>query len=189
MKYGYIRVSTRQQKNKGNSLEAQTEAVKAAGAEIVYTDTHTRKTLDRPELQQLLSVLTPGDTLIVTKLDRFAGSIAKATELITELIDRGIVVHVLNMGILSNDSTNVLMRNVLLAFAQFERDLIVERTQEGKAIARQREGFREGRPRKYHKEQIEHALGLLQDHSYKQVERMTGISKSTLIRAKREMTY
>ena len=186
MKYGYIRVSTRQQKNKGNSLEAQTEAVKAARAEIVYTDTHTRKTLDRPELQQLLSVLTPGDTLIVTKLDRFAGSIAKATELITELIDRGIVVHVLNMGILSNDSTNVLMRNVLLAFAQFERDLIVERTQEGKAIARQREGFREGRPRKYHKEQIEHALGLLQDHSYKQVERMTGISKSTLIRAKKK---
>ena len=160
------------------------DAVRAAGAAIVYTDTHTRKTLDRPELRKLLGVLEPGDTLIVTKLDRFAGSISKATELITELIDRGIVVHVLNMGILSNDSTNVLMRNMLLAFSQFERDLIIERTQEGKSIARQHEGFKEGRPKKYRRAQIDHALGLLEDHSYKQVESMTGISKSTLIRAK-----
>lgn len=72
------------------------------------------------------------------------------------------------------------------SFAEFERDMIVERTQEGKAIARQRDDFREGRPNKYNKKQISHALMLLKSHSYKQVEEITGISKSTLIRAKKK---
>ena len=80
------------------------------------------------------------------------------------------------------------MRNMLLAFAEFERDLIIERTQEGKAIARQKDGYREGRPPKFSKQQIDHALELLEKHSYSQVEQMTGISKSTLVRKKRERT-
>jgi DNA invertase Pin-like site-specific DNA recombinase len=71
-------------------------------------------------------------------------------------------------------------------FAEFERDMIVERAQEGKAIAKQRKDFREGRPNKFSKKQIEHALLLLQTHSYKQVEDLRGISKSTLIRAKKK---
>lgn len=72
------------------------------------------------------------------------------------------------------------------AFAEFERDIIVERTKEGKALAKQREDFREGRPNKYRKKQMEHALNLLRTNSYKQVDQLTGISKSTLIRAKRK---
>ena len=72
----------------------------------------------------------------------------------------------------------------MLAFAEFERDMIIERTQEGKAIARRQPDFREGRPRLYSRKQIQHALELLQDHSYRQVTELTGISKSTLIRAK-----
>lgn len=75
----------------------------------------------------------------------------------------------------------------MFAYAEFERDMIVQRTQEGKAIARTKEGFKEGRPNKYNKEQINHALELLKDHSYTQVEKMTGISKSTLIRSKRRI--
>ena len=71
-------------------------------------------------------------------------------------------------------------------FAEFERDMIVERTQEGKTIAKQNPDFKEGRPKKYSKKQVEHALELLENHSYKQVEDLTGISKSTLIRAKRD---
>lgn len=70
--------------------------------------------------------------------------------------------------------------------AEFERDMIVERTQEGKAIAKQNPDFREGRPKKYKRAQIEHALELLDSNSYSQVEQLTGISKSTLIRAKRK---
>lgn len=91
--------------------------------------------------------MKPGDTLIVTKLDRFARSISQASDLITDLIDKGITINVLNLGILSNDSVSTLLRNVLLSFAQFERDMIVQRTQEGKAIARQHPDYREGRPR------------------------------------------
>lgn len=74
----------------------------------------------------------------------------------------------------------------MLAVAEMERNLIIERTQEGKAIAKQRDDFREGRPNKFNKKSIEHALELLETHSYKQVEAMTNISVSTLTRAKRK---
>lgn len=183
MRYGYIRVSTRGQSVKGNSLENQMEAVTAAGAEKVFTDVYSGKTTERPEFEKLMAALKTGDTLIVTRLDRFARSIAQASELITDLINRGVTVNVLTVGVLSNDSVSVLLRNILLSFAQFERDMIIERTQEGKVIARQREGYREGRPKKYTSAQIKHAMDLLQNYSYTQVESMTGISKSTLIRA------
>jgi DNA invertase Pin-like site-specific DNA recombinase len=106
---------------------------------------------------------------------------------IKELFDRGVKVHVLNMGIVEDTPTGRLIFNVMSSFAEFERYMIVTRTQEGKAIAKQREDFREGRPKKFTKKQIEHALSLLDEgNSYKEVESTTGISKSTLIRAKRK---
>lgn len=71
----------------------------------------------------------------------------------------------------------------MMSFAEFERDMIVERTQEGKMIAKQEPDFREGRPKKYTKKQIEHAIKLKNTHTYKQVEELTGISKPTLYRA------
>ena len=92
------------------------------------------------------------------------------------------------MGIANNSAVGKLMITILAGFAEFERDLIVERTQAGKAIAKIQEGFREGRPPKFSKEQIELAVSLLRSHSYREVERMTGISTSTLIRAKRVST-
>lgn len=187
MIYGYARVSTKGQAKDGNSLEAQKELLISNGAEKIYTDSFTGTKLDRPELTKLLSEIKEGDTLIVCKLDRFARSVTQASEMITDLLDNGITVHVLNLGILSNDSVNTLMRNVLLAFAQFERDMIVQRTQEGKAIAKQRPDFVEGRPPKFSKAQKDHALELLETHSYKQVEDLTGISKSTLIRYKNKL--
>lgn len=185
MIYGYGRVSTKGQARDGNSLEAQEKTLKEHGAEVIYIDSFTGTKIDRPEFNKLLRLLEPGDTMIVTKLDRFARSVSQASDLITELIDKGIRVDVCNLGILDNGSMSTLMRNVLLSFAQFERDMIVERTQEGKAIAKLNPDFKEGRPKKFGKQQITHALSLLQDHSYKQVEELTGISKSTLIRAKR----
>lgn len=148
----------------------------------IYADSFTGTKMDRPELDKLLSKLQEGDTLIITKLDRFARSVSQASDLITKLIDRGITINVLTLGILSNSSVSQLMQNILLAFAKFKRDMIVERTSEGKAIAKQKPDFREGRPPLYKKKQIEHALEMLADHSYKQVEELTGISKSTLIR-------
>ena len=127
-----------------------------------------------------------GDTLIVTKLDRMARSVREGLELIESLASRGITVNVLNMGVLDDSASGKLMRNIFLAFAEFERDMIITRTQEGKAVAKTKPGFREGRPKKNTPEQLRHAVELLQNHSYKQVESMTKISKSTLQRAKRE---
>ena len=88
------------------------------------------------------------------------------------------------MGLIEDTPMGNLIITNLLAFAEFERAMIVERTQAGKEIAKQKDDFREGRPKKYGKKQIEHALSLLKEHSYKEVEQITGISKSTLIRAK-----
>ena len=187
MKYGYARVSTRGQLNNGNSVEAQEKLLREHGAEKIFMDSFTGTKLERPEFSKLLKLLKSGDTLIVCKLDRFARSVGQATELITDLIDRGITVDICNLGILDNSSMSIFMRNILLSFAQFERDMIVERTQEGKAIARLNPDFREGRPKKFSKKQIQHGLELLQRYSYAQVEELTGISKSTLIRAKRQL--
>lgn len=184
MVYGYCRVSTQGQAKDGNSLEAQEKLLKENGAEEIYSDAFTGTKAHRPKLDKLLDKLQPGDKLVITKLDRIARSASQGTELIQTLLDNGITVHVLNMGLMDNTPTGKLIRNIMLAFAEFERDMIIERTQEGKAIAKKQPDFREGRPRLYSKKQIQHALGLLQDHSYKQVTELTGISKSTLIRAK-----
>lgn len=146
MIYGYARVSTKGQQKDGNSLEAQEKALREHGAEIIFKDSFTGTLKHRPELDKLMSVLREGDFLIVTKLDRIARSVTHGVELIEELLNRGVKVHILNMGIMDNTPASRLIRTIFFAFAEFERNMIVERTQEGKEIARQREGYREGRP-------------------------------------------
>ena len=185
MIYGYARVSTKTQAKDGNSLEAQENALRVAGATEIYADAFTGTKSHRPELDKLLAIMQSNDTLKVTKLDRIARSATQGIELIQSLLDKGITVHVLNMGVMDNTPTGKLVRNVMLAFAEFERDMIVERTTEGKAIAKQNPEFKEGRPPKYSRAQLNHAMELLEKYSYKQVEDMTGISKSTLLRTKR----
>ena len=138
MIYGYARVSTKGQARDGNSLEAQTSILTEAGAEKIYYDSYTGTTTDRPEFDKLKDILAPGDKLLITKLDRFARTVAQGSSLIESLIEKGVTVHVLNIGIMDNTPTGKLIRNVMLSFAEFERDMIVERTQEGKAIAREK---------------------------------------------------
>ncbi|WP_409253856.1 recombinase family protein [Bacillus sp. SCS-153A] len=181
MKYGYARVSTVNQ-----DLESQLQALEREGCEQIYSEKFTGTKADRTQFRELLGVLKEGDTLVITKLDRFARSTVDAIQTVKELFEKDVKVHILNMGLVEDTPTGRLVFSVISAFAEFERDMIIERTQEGKAIARQREDFREGRPNKFSKKQLEHALDLLKDHSYKQVEDLTGISKSTLIRAKRK---
>lgn len=185
MIYGYTRVSTKKQEKDGNSLEAQENALKEAGATVIYSDAFTGTTRERPEFTKLERIIKEGDTLVITKLDRIARSNIEGNKIIQEFLDRGIKVHVLNMGLLDNTPSGKLIRSVMLAFSEFERDMIIERTSEGKAIARASGKIVDGRPRKYTRLQIRHALELLQNHSYKEVEALTGISKSTLIRAKK----
>ena len=185
MVYGYARVSTKLQATDGNSLESQEKQLQSAGATIIYKDAFTGTKTDRPELDKLKEKLVPGDKIIVTKLDRLARSTEDGLSLIKEWHEKDITVHVLNMGCIDSTPTGKLILTVMLAFAEFERDMICERTQEGRAIARLNPEYREGRKKKYSKAQMKHALELLNTHSYKQVEALTGISKSTLIRAKR----
>lgn len=177
---GYARVSTRFQEREGNSLEAQESLLKASGAKIVYKESFTGATLERPAFKELIGALEEGDTLMVTKLDRLARSATAGIEAIDGLLSRGIKVHVLNMGLMDNTPTGKLIRTILLAFAEFERDMIIERTQEGRKLS----GNLGGRPHKFSTEQIEHALRLLDSSSYTEVSRMTGISVSTIYRAK-----
>lgn len=149
MIYGYARVSTKGQARDGNSLPDQEEKLKKAGCSIIYHDSYTGTKMDRPEFTKLLSLLKNGDRLVVTKLDRFARTTSGGIDTINELLEKGVSVHILNMGLIDNTPTGRLIVTVLLAFAQFERDCIVERTSAGKAVAKAtKPGWREGRNRK-----------------------------------------
>lgn len=186
MIYGYARVSTATQGRDGNSLEEQTASLEKYGCQEIITEAFSGKTMERPQFQSLLEKLESGDTLVVCKLDRFARTAIEGVNTIRELFERGVKVHILNMGLVENTLTGNLILTVMLAFAEYERGMIVERTQTGKMIARQNPNFKDGRPKKYTPIQIEHALSLLSyGKSYKEVEAITGISKSTLLREKK----
>ena len=184
MRYGYARVSTRGQALDGNSLEAQREALKIAGATVIIEEACSGSKVDRPELKRLLETIKDGDSFIVTKLDRIARTAKQGLDLIDNLNSKNVSVQILNMGVIDNTPIGKLLRTMMFGFAEFERDMIVERTQEGKRIARQNPDFREGRPQKFSEEQIKHALELLKNNSYNQVSKMTGISVSTIKRKK-----
>ena len=186
MIYGYARVSTATQSRDGNSLEEQSAALVSYGCQEIITESFTGKTMDRPKFQELLNRLQANDTLVVCKLDRFARTAIEGVQTVKELFERGIKVHILNMGLIENTLTGNLILTVMLAFAEYERGMIVERTQMGKAAARQNPNFKDGRPRKFSSAQIALALNLLNNgKTYREVENMTGISKSTLLRAKK----
>lgn len=146
---GYGRVSSKGQEN-GNSLEDQKNKLIEAGCaeEDIVLEVYTGTKMDRPKFTKLLEELEKGDTLVVCKLDRFARTVREGLEVVAELKDRGVKVHILNMGLIEDTPMGNLILTVMLAFAQFERDTIVERTQAGKAVAREREDYVEGRPRR-----------------------------------------
>ena len=133
MRYGYARVSSVGQQRNGNSLDAQIELLKQRGAEVIISECFTGRKVERPKFTELLEKLQPGDELIVCKLDRFARSSKHGADLIQELVNRGVRVNILNMGIADNTSTGKLLLNIMFAFAEYEADMIAERTSEGKA--------------------------------------------------------
>lgn len=145
---GYGRVSTRGQGKNGNSLEDQRSKLEEAGCDEIVLEVYTGTKMKRPKFTKLLEELEAGDTLVVCKLDRFARTAREGLEIVEELMERGVKVHILNMGLIEDTPMGKLILTVMLAFAQFERDSIVERTQDGKAIAKESEDFKEGRPRR-----------------------------------------
>ncbi|NKC67352.1 recombinase family protein [Vagococcus fluvialis] len=186
MIYGYARVSTASQ-----SLKEQIEQLSNEGvsSENLFKEKYTGTTSDRVQFKKLLETVTEKDTIIVTKLDRFARNTREALEVIEPLLERDINIRVLNLGIIENTSMGRMILRTLLSVAEMERDMIIERTQEGKAYAkRNNPNYREGRPKAVITPQKQHAYELLkQGNSYKRVVELTGFSQSTLQRIRKKI--
>lgn len=188
MIYGYCRVSTKGQAKDGNSLDAQEQEILSRYSDAhIYKEAYTGTTTDRPVFNEVIQQMQENDMLVVSKLDRLARNTEEGIKIVKNLFLKKCSVHVLNVGLLEDTAMGQFFITTLLAVAELERNQIIERCQTGKAIARQNSDFTEGRPKKYSRQQVQHALDLLESHSYKQVEQMTGISKSTLIRAKKAL--
>lgn len=149
MRYGYGRISSTTRYaggEDGNSLESQERKLKEAGCGKIILEAYTGTKMERPKFTKLIEVLREGDTLVVCKLDRFARTASDGVNLIKELLERGVSVHVLNMGLVENTPTGRLVLTIMMAFAEYERDMIVERLADGKAEAKQKDpNYREGR--------------------------------------------
>ncbi len=148
MIYGYARVSSIGQAKDGNSIEAQTLVLQERGCDVVYSEAYTGITTDRPELKKILAKIEKGDTLMVTKLDRFSRSATEGVALIKELHEKGVVIEILNMGRADNTPMGKLMVTMLLAFAEFEHDQIIERLYTGKVVAKAHGKKTDGRYKK-----------------------------------------
>jgi DNA invertase Pin-like site-specific DNA recombinase len=186
--YGYSRVSTSNQ-----DYKTQIQKLEQAGAEKIFSEKYTgnKKKEERKELEELLSIVKNGDKVLVTKIDRLARSIVDLNSIISSLNNSGVTITFLDNALTfepnKSDSMQTLMMNMLGSFAQFERDLIVTRTQEGKQWHRaNNKNYREGRPKRVLNDKYKHALELMETNSMREVERKTGISLSTLKRIKKQ---
>jgi DNA invertase Pin-like site-specific DNA recombinase len=141
MKIGYIRVS---RDTKTTAL--QEDAMRAEQCERVFTDKMSGKRFDRPEFLRMLDVARAGDVIVVWRLDRLGRSLKQLIETVTMLGERGIELRSLKEQIDTTTSTGKLMFHIIGAMAEFERDVIRERTQAGLEAARAR-GRRGGRPK------------------------------------------
>ncbi|PGD77080.1 integrase [Bacillus pseudomycoides] len=185
--YGYARVSAEHQ-----NLSAQRTALKEAGAEKIHTDKKSGKSIDREGLQELMSQLEEGDTLVVTKMDRVARNVKEGISLIEELNEKGIKLHVLNMGLFDGSPTSKLIQNILLSVADWEREMMLERQRAGIEEAKKR-GVYKGRAKKYTSKNasLVHAMELYDNRdanklTAKQIAEMTQVSRATLYRAIKE---
>ncbi|MBO1579373.1 recombinase family protein [Bacillus sp. XF8] len=187
MIYGYARVSTQ-----GQNLESQLTELQKAGAEEIYKDKASGKNINREGLNDLLSRLAQGDTLMVTKMDRIARNVREGIDLISEFNEKGIKLHVLNMGVFDGSPTSRLIQNILLSVADWEREMLLERQREGIEEAKKRGAYK-GRPKKYtlKNASLEHALELYHNRdsnklTMKKIAEITQISRATLYRAIKE---
>lgn len=179
MRIGYARVSTLDQ-----SPDLQIDRLRGAACERVIVERASGARSDRPELGRLLTeTLRPGDTLVVWKLDRLARSLRHLIEVAADLKERGIGLASLTDGIDTSSSGGMLVFHMLGAIAEFERDLIRERTKAGLAEAK-RKGRTGGRPRLMDAKDILAARALLTEGSLtsKEIAARFGVSKATLYR-------
>jgi DNA invertase Pin-like site-specific DNA recombinase len=179
MLIGYARVSTQEQ-----TLNLQKDALKGAGCDPIFTDTASGAATERPGLDQALSHLRTGDTLVVWRLDRLGRSLRHLIDTITALDQREIGFKSITEAIDTTTSGGKLVFHIFGALAEFERDIIRERTQAGLHSARAR-GRRGGRPkRKPSSRKVAMAKALYADktNSVSEICKTLGISRATLYR-------
>lgn len=133
MKIGYIRISGDKQ-----TTALQEDAMKREKCERVYTDKMSGKRFDRPEFQKMLEIARAGDIIVVWRLDRLGRSLKDLIEVVSELEARSIELRSLKENIDTSTPTGKLMFHLMAALAEFERDIIRERTQAGLDAARAR---------------------------------------------------
>jgi len=141
MKFGYARVSTRDQ-----NLDLQVDQLRQAGCEQILEETASGARSDRPVLRGLLKQMRAGDILVIWKLDRLGRSLRDLVDLVSTLMDKGVGLKSLQDPIDTTSSQGRLVFNIFASLAEFERDLIIERTQAGLSAARAR-GRKGGRPK------------------------------------------
>jgi len=175
---GYARVSTAEQ-----NADGQHDALTAAGCDRTFTEIASGKLARRPQLDAALDYARPGDVLVVTKLDRLGRSVAHLVELAADLGRRGLDLRVLHQGIDTTTPGGRLTFHILASIAEFERDLISERTREGLAAARAR-GRKGGRRPVLSAAKVEHARKLRDggEHTKTQIADLVGCSRATLYR-------
>ena len=182
MKIGYARVSTEDQ-----NLALQRQALKRAECERIYEDKGiSGAAINRPALKRALKAAKPGDVLVVWKLDRLGRNLRHLVNLAHELTTKGVGLKVLEGQGAEIDTTTAngrLIFGIFAALAEFERELISERTRAGMAAAK-REGKHVGRPRKLTDAQIEEARALIEDGQTRAAVAATfGVDVVTLRRA------
>ena len=178
MLIGYARVSTQEQ-----TINLQNDALEKAGCSKIFTDTISGAKTDRGGLEQALGYVRPGDTLVVWRLDRLGRSLKHLIETITALHERGIGFKSITENIDTTTSGGKLVFHIFGALAEFERDIIRERTQAGLQAARAR-GKKGGRPKALKDKKIAMAQALYNDtnNSIAEICKMLNISRSTLYR-------
>lgn len=176
MLIGYMRVSTTEQ-----SLDLQRDALKQAGCERLYEEVASGAMKDRPGLGRALDQVRHGDTIVVWKLDRIGRSLAHVVQLVSELRDRGVGLKVLTGDIDTTSTTGRLVFGIFATLAEFERDLIRERTMAGLEAARAR-GRSGGRPRTMTPAKVRAAMAMMADrnNAARDVAEQLGVSLSTL---------
>jgi len=181
MLLGYARVSTDDQ-----DAALQVDALNAAGCAKVFVDTASGGLAQRPELARLLDQARPGDTLVVWRLDRLGRSIKHLIATLTDLSEIGIGFRSLTENIDTTTPGGRLVFHIFAALAEFERDLIRERTKAGLAAARQR-GRQGGRPPTLSAKQVTTARQLYdqRDMTVEQIGEVLGVSRTTIYRALR----
>lgn len=146
MKYGYIRVSTKGQQANGNSLPEQRDAILDRYSDAVIIEEAKSGAKERPIFEGLIDQMIEGDLLIVTKLDRFSRSTIEGLQFVDKLMAKGVSVHILNFGLVENTPVGRLILTNFLAYAEFERAMIIERTTAGKKQKRKTDpDYKEGR--------------------------------------------